>query len=303
MLPKVLAQPRPAGRPDAVIGVVDRRRAAPEVKIVVQHPPPCAIVLARRFRTRHRDFPQGREERFMCLGEAGRFGRPVVHLGVDVDRVLAVPRRLVQVVPQALQVGRLATAATGSDQQVAAILEQQCHQLGIRARGEAFDTRIGRFCSRLGRAQVQAHALEQLAMAVRTLVAQRLVRDGCCLGQHRRVPLGGISADIPEVDEVRGAGEQQGRLGGALHAQPLPVNGHSAVRLHRESRFKADRATLDLTAQAQPATRLCTDLCGVGGTETNGKRQVARSAGGEPDCEHLPRKAGKDFLRVLDATR
>ena len=44
----------------------------------------------------------------MRLGEVGRERRPVVHLRVDVDRVLAAPGRRQAVVPDALEVGRLA---------------------------------------------------------------------------------------------------------------------------------------------------------------------------------------------------
>ena len=51
------------------------------------------------------------EQGFMAFGKIGRFGRPIVHLGVDVDSVLAAPRRLQVIVPQALQIGRLAARA------------------------------------------------------------------------------------------------------------------------------------------------------------------------------------------------
>ena len=44
VLPEVLAEPGAAGGPDAVVRVVDRRRAAPEVGVVVQHPAARAVV-------------------------------------------------------------------------------------------------------------------------------------------------------------------------------------------------------------------------------------------------------------------
>ena len=52
-----------------------------------------------------------------------RLGRPVVHLGVDVDRVVAAPRRTHVRVPDALQVQRRAARPRPADQQVAAELE------------------------------------------------------------------------------------------------------------------------------------------------------------------------------------
>ena len=39
------------------------------------------------------------------IGEVGAFGEPVVHLGIDVDRVLAAPGRIDRLVPDALQIG------------------------------------------------------------------------------------------------------------------------------------------------------------------------------------------------------
>ena len=52
-------------------------------------------------------------ERFMAFRKIGRLGRPVVHLGVDVDRVLASPRRAGEFIPQSLQIRRLPARATG----------------------------------------------------------------------------------------------------------------------------------------------------------------------------------------------
>ena len=43
----------------------------------------------------------------MHLAQVGFFGRPVVHLRIDVDGVLTVPGRVHTVVPDALQIGRL----------------------------------------------------------------------------------------------------------------------------------------------------------------------------------------------------
>ena len=69
--------------------------------------------------------------------------RPVVHLGVDVDRVVRAPRRPHVLVPDALQVGGLRAGPARRDQQVAAVLEEQLDETGIRSAARG-DPPIGR---------------------------------------------------------------------------------------------------------------------------------------------------------------
>ena len=59
----------------------------------------------------------------MAFGEVGRFGRPIVHLDVDIEVVIAVPGRLELVVPQPLEVGWQAPGARAGHKQVTAILK------------------------------------------------------------------------------------------------------------------------------------------------------------------------------------
>ena len=77
------------------------------------------------------------EQRLVALGEVGHLHRPVVHLGVDVDGLLAVPGRLELIVPDPLQVGRLAARPAAGDQQVAAELEVEGRQLRVVLLGHA----------------------------------------------------------------------------------------------------------------------------------------------------------------------
>ena len=81
------------------------------------------------------------EQRAMRLREIGHFRRPVVHLQVDVEVIVAVPRGAHTVVPQPLQIrGQSARAAAG-DQQIPAELKIERLQTEIathpvsRARG------------------------------------------------------------------------------------------------------------------------------------------------------------------------
>ena len=48
-------------------------------------------------------------ERFVTFRQIRWFGQPVIHLDVDVRMVVRVPRRVVRVVPETLQVGRKAS--------------------------------------------------------------------------------------------------------------------------------------------------------------------------------------------------
>ena len=108
-IPERQRQPRAAGRPHAVLRSVDRSRGAPQIGVVMRHPAAGAVHLARRPRAGHRQVRHQCRQRIHRLGEVGRERRPVVHLGVDVDGVLAAPGRRHALVPQALQVRRLAT--------------------------------------------------------------------------------------------------------------------------------------------------------------------------------------------------
>ena len=59
----------------------------------------------------------------MQLCEICAFGEPVVHLSIDVDRVLRAPGRVDRLIPDALEIcGERAGARTG-DEHVAAELE------------------------------------------------------------------------------------------------------------------------------------------------------------------------------------
>ena len=71
------------------------------------------------------------EERLVSLRHIRRLGGPVVHLDIDVGVVVAVPGRVVHVVPETLKV-RGKTAGTGaSKKQITAILEEDYLQLGV----------------------------------------------------------------------------------------------------------------------------------------------------------------------------
>jgi hypothetical protein len=70
---ELYGQPCAARDPDAVVARVDRRRAAPEIEIVMEHPAARAIVLPRHLAP----VPEYDERRYAAYAEAGDFDKAV----------------------------------------------------------------------------------------------------------------------------------------------------------------------------------------------------------------------------------
>ncbi len=177
VFPEVVTEPGPAGRPDAV-DVVDRRGAPPVVGVVVDHPPPGAVLLPGGPRAADGQVVDQVEQGLVALAEVRALRRPVVHLDVDVGGVLAPPGGVEQLVPDALEVGRLVARPAAGDEQVAPELEVERRQRrvvlqprhrggsagrvpggGARRRGRGLDQRqppVGRQVGPIGPAEVQA---------------------------------------------------------------------------------------------------------------------------------------------------
>ncbi len=92
VLPEMERHPRAAHRPDTAVGIVDGRGVAPGVNVVMKCKAARAVHLlggAAAALERHLDQVEQRPGGFR---KVAHFGRPVVHLHVDVRGVLAVPR-------------------------------------------------------------------------------------------------------------------------------------------------------------------------------------------------------------------
>ena len=159
-IPQRQRQPRAAGGPHTPLRSVDRSGRAPEIGVVMRHPTAGAVHLARRSRAGDREIRHHRRQWIHRLGQVGRERRPVVHLGVDVDGVLAAPRRRHALVPEALQVCRLRTRPRAGNQQVAAVLEVERGETGILPIGERTHALVGRRVLR--RPELECHPVEQL---------------------------------------------------------------------------------------------------------------------------------------------
>ena len=144
VLPQVLGQPRVAGHEVRPLRVVpDRLGVAPDVGAVVRHPAAGAVVVPRHSGPVLAELPGQLQQRLVALGQVRCLDRPVVDLGVAVDRPVRPPRGVDRGVPDALQVGGLAARPGGGDQEVTAELVVQRGQARIGAavghvRTEAF---------------------------------------------------------------------------------------------------------------------------------------------------------------------
>ena len=90
MLPHVSREPGAAGG-SVTLRAVNRGGGAPQVCIVEIGPSAGVEHHLRGLAPAHRDVLDQREQRLGAFSEIRRFRGPVVHLGVDVDRVFAVP--------------------------------------------------------------------------------------------------------------------------------------------------------------------------------------------------------------------
>ena len=131
VLPEVRRQPSTTCGEHAPGGTVDRSCDAPEVGVVMGYPATTTVHLLGCLHSRLTQVADHREERLLRLGEVAHEGRPVVHLGIDVDGVFRVPRGVFLVVPHALEVGRLSTRLRRGDQQIAAVLHHQRHHVEV----------------------------------------------------------------------------------------------------------------------------------------------------------------------------
>ena len=74
----------------------------------------------------------------MAFRQIANFSRPIVHLSVDVDVVVAVPRRIHVFAPQALQVCWQAAFTRRCDQQIATVLKVECFKVRVDYCGRLF---------------------------------------------------------------------------------------------------------------------------------------------------------------------
>ena len=164
----------------------------------------------------------------MEFRQVGQLRRPVVHLRVDVGRVVAAPGGLEAGIPDALQVGGLATRLRAADQQVASELEIGRHERCILGPLEGQQAVIDRPVLVVRPTQVQFHPVELLLVGSdvggkRPVVSLRGILQVSSVARVR------IARHVLVVDEIRSQGDMQQQLRRALHAQGLASGAHPAA--------------------------------------------------------------------------
>ena len=133
-----------------------------------------------------------RVQRLDTLGQIARLGRPVIHLGVDVDGVLAAPRRAHAGIPQALQRRRLSAWSRAAQQEVTAELKVESYELRVVAACEPPDPLVGRPPLGLAVAHVECDPPEHALMLGHVSLLEGLVRFRGRRGKARQArPLAG----------------------------------------------------------------------------------------------------------------
>ncbi len=168
------------------------------------------------------------DKRLGALGEGAGFGQPVVHLGVDVDGVVAAPGGAHMWVPDALEVGRGAARAGAADEEVAAVLEKE----GVKPRvvgplADGAEPREGGLLLE-GRVvpEVELHPVKQGGKIgdmgkVKPAVAPLRRRER--LGEPRLfIPV----RHLPKAHEARADAEAEGHRVRPPDGEPFPFGAH-----------------------------------------------------------------------------
>ena len=258
------------------------------------------VHLGRLFALRHHalDFI---DERPHAFAKVRRFDRPVVHFQVDVRSVLAAPNRVRVLVPNALQVSRLAALARARNQQVTAELVMQFHQGGVIRGIEILDASAGNVaCALVGFAQVQRDAIENRLVILEVRAEQVVVRLFGHLRHDFSCDCARITRDIVVRLEVRSRGEHQHCGVCALHVDFAVRNrNRTAVGHHVQAILELDGIHRHVVNERVAAVRhaVATVRSRHGGTKTHRAVLVGREA----HHNHMVRVACKIFAGVVDA--
>ena len=201
---------------------------------MVQHPALRTIVRARRVGACDAQIAYQAPQGLLRFPEIARIGEPVVHLQVDVGGPLAAPGGPQLLVPDALQVRRLAAGSRRGDEQVAAEVEVPVQKFRVVGLGEGLDPSIGR----LGRGRVtelQLHSREQRGEVVHVTAAQLVegalggAIDVSARGSHR------VPVDVAIVPEAGRVAEKNGDSAGVRHLESPVCRAHRSTVMHDTS--------------------------------------------------------------------
>ena len=161
------------------------RGKVPGIADNVRGPPLGSVKGTGRCLAGRNDGPGKIDQRGMQLGKVPRLGKPMVHLQVDVQVVIAVPRSLDGIGPESLQVWRQLSGTRRGDQQIAPVLVIQGIQPGIvfcAGCGKPFIR--GNVRQIIYRAELEGDPVKQPFVCADMILAQPPVAFVECLSQE-----------------------------------------------------------------------------------------------------------------------
>ncbi len=254
MLPKMGGQPGAAHRPVRPAGVAGPeahgRGHGPDVGVVSGVPAPGGAIQALGGRGAvPAEIPHKAQQDLMHLGETGRLGRPVILLQVDVDGVVAAPRRFHAFVPQTLQVRRDPFRPGRGDQKISSVLIVKRFQLRVRFAEVRVTLELdvgGKDADGVWRrAQVDGDAVEQ-ALVIRFVPGQEpgetgRLRSGEIRIGHCLVRLPFLHRILVEPVETAGIDHIQSGFAHALEFQnAVPDGRRTALDIGGKARAEMD---------------------------------------------------------------
>ena len=233
-------EPGSTRRKHAPCGTIDRTCHTPEVGIMMSHPTLTTIHILRRLRACLTQITNHREEWLLRFSDVSYKGRPVVHLGIDIDGVLRIPRCIDLSIPDALQIGRLSTGLRRRDQQITAILHHQRYHAKIAGiLLEGCQTLVCRQSSTLGLTrQIQIHSVVLLTVFLQMGIQQLLVSLALYTGQRLIILLHRATADIVIIHEVGSSSDVKRSSGGISHTQFISTTVYLTISLSHNTAFR-----------------------------------------------------------------
>ncbi len=207
------SEPGSAIRKHAPLRTIHRTCYAPDIGVMMCHPATAAIHFLSRLCSRYTQILNQRIQRFRGVTEIRYLGRPVVHLRIDVDGILAVPRCIFAVVPNALQVCRLSTRLGRGNEQIATIVIHQCHHRHILAARKFLQALVGRQRSIDIGWQNEGRSSELLLVSLHMAFLQLCIAHQFHLIYIVSIALGSIARHIVIVHKISGSTHNDSCLG------------------------------------------------------------------------------------------
>ena len=160
----------------------------------------------------------------MQLSQIRGFGRPIVHLRIDVHGVFAVPWRKQMLIPDPLKVGRLSSRPGRCDQQVAPILEVETDELRVTTVEKLPDPLVGGLPRGIVFSKIQNHPIEQTPVIGDMICPDRIIVASLHIRKRHKREAFRVAPQVPEVVEIRSDRHINHNRIRVLYGQPVTLN-------------------------------------------------------------------------------